>query len=250
MSGTGPHQQVGYPHHYNIPVTMGGANIPPGHGQPPSNIAYGMRPGSVATLQQQNASKALDRPPTAHLIPQHLSSPHLGDRASAESPHLVPVYAQRQMNANYSSPGHSGPQQHHSPSIPSAHQQQLRQTFTHPFEFEENGRTYAQSPGYVQGLDREREAILGRDGSPFNINMGSIRRGIITPPPAHLIPRYGHLPTADAPLSSERQRHQTHTPPHASPVPPQGDSLLNLLQVRLIFLAEFSGLCRFLPDLF
>jgi len=228
------HQQGGYPHHYNIPVSMGMGtpNMTPAHGQSP-NMAYGMRPGSVESLQQ-GIPTPLDRPPTAHLIPPHLSSPHLGERGT-ESPHLVPMYAQRQMTVNHSGQGQGHPGQHHSPSIPSAHQQQMRQTFPFPFDYEEAGRVFTRSPGSGYNV-QERETIPGRDmisgrgGSPFSANN---RRG--TPPPphghGHGMPRFGNLPITDgAPQRPPEERPPT---PDGSTTPPQ-DSLLYLLQVSLV----------------
>lgn len=54
------------------------------------------------------------------------------------------------------------------------------------------------------------------------------------PPPAHLprtVPRHHHpLPGSEAPPAGQ-PRLQVATPPHASQVPPQADSLLMLLQV-------------------
>jgi len=221
-----PHQ--GNPYlPYNMPNV---ANLPPGQ------HSYGMRPGSVDPLKPSDLPKQVDRPSSAtHLVPQHLSSPHLGDRGSAESPHLVPMYGSRHPIYNGSNVNLGLAQPHHSP-IPSAHQNQ-RQTFTHPFEFDE-GRMYARSPGYPIQLheNREREGIpVGREGSPFVVAPAPLRRSGETPPPAHGMARYPQhqiLPIADAPLSVDRQRLlQVQTPPLASQVPPHGDSLLMLLQV-------------------
>lgn len=212
--------------------------IPGGNTLPPAQHNYGIRPGSVDPLKQTTEiPKQHERPSTAHIVPQHLSSPHLGERGSAESPHLVPIYGSR--HPIYGTNGHLGlTQPHHSP-IPSAHQHQ-RQTFTHPFEFEE-GRIYSRSPGYPiqlhENRDRERDgAQAGREGSPFVVAPHQARRPGETPPPAHGMARYPQhqvLPPPQSSPTTDCQRLvQAQTPPHGMHGP-QGDLLLNLLQVSL-----------------
>ena len=61
------------------------------------------------------------------------------------------------------------------------------------------------------------------------------------PPPAHLrTPRHHHHPLPGSEAPPTQPRLQVATPPHASQVPPQADSLLMLLQVNIVCTATLQ----------
>jgi hypothetical protein len=189
----------------------------------PPTLPLGSRTGVPEKMSQISHDRSRIPPNIQQQHPmQHLQSPHAIDQRNSDSPILY------------------GPPRHHVYQTPSpAHQSMARENFK--IVYADERQQHANSPSYPPTFDSrgtpvsaaERDRVL----SPYAVRDNVLQpRASYSPPPAH--GRYAGIPQAALEaLGSDRQRMQMQiqTPPHANPVPPQGDSLLMLLQVYFRF---------------
>jgi len=231
------HQQILYPSHF--PGSVGGPNA--GNSLPPTpsyNVRSGMMEKSIHT-DMKSLTGDVNNPAVIGLdpriiqsLPQHAVL-HANDHRNTESPMLTPMY---------------GVQRSVYQPQPPTHPPLSRQTFKNPYaELVEREMQNSQSPSYTTSFDNrtittysvaaaaasDRESL--RVKSPYNTPTAGLSKRMYSPPPAHIRYDTHPLPAADPSGPNDRLR-QLHvqTPPHASQAPPQGDSLLMLLQVCLL----------------
>ncbi|XP_035714893.1 protein split ends isoform X4 [Folsomia candida] len=209
-------------------------------GSPPTS-SHGpiMRSGGVGGMPEKTDFNKLNPMMAAHernrmaaqQNMQHSMSPHSMEQRNSESPVVSSMYA----------PSVHGKQPMYQPPTP-AHQLQgvpRQDNFKNVYADQMERQQHANSPSYPPSFDPrvgvpnmvppDRERVL----SPYSIREGVLQqRAPYSPPPAH--GRYSIPPSQGAEgHNNERQQRimNAQTPPHMiSQVPPQGDTLLMLLQ--------------------